>query len=271
MYCRWHKPYCHCCMQQDTPHANFYSGTSNIVLPVANKGYFPPEYQEKSRLCYYASLFNSLEVNSSFYKIPMPRTVERWATEVPDDFRFTFKLWKAITHSKELDYDPESITKFMRAIDTAGSKKGALLIQFPGSIKVSMLQKFRQLMDDLQATNLTSGWRLAIEFRDKSWYRDNVYQLLEQYKAGVVVHDMPASSTPLIDMETDFMFLRFHGENGDYRGSYEDDHLHEQAQYIKDWLAEGKTVFSYFNNTMGAAVHNLMTLNAYVREENTFD
>ena len=76
---------------------NFYAGTSNIVLPVPNKSFFPPKYRDKTRLNYYASLFNSVEINSSFYKVPLPRTVEKWTTEVPPNFRFSFKLSKAIT------------------------------------------------------------------------------------------------------------------------------------------------------------------------------
>src|SRR4051812_42568677 len=108
----------------------FYSGTSNVVLPVPNKGHYPPEYQDKSRLHFYASLFNTVEVNSSFYKLPMPRTVERWASEVPEHFRFSFKLWREITHVKELNYDPANIARFFEVVNRIGAKKGCILIQF---------------------------------------------------------------------------------------------------------------------------------------------
>src|SRR3954471_14852776 len=102
------------------PKAEFYCGTSNVVLPVRNKGYFPPEFQDKTRLNYYASLFNSVEVNSSFYKLPLPRTVEKWANDVSDNFRFTFKLSKSITHAKELHYNVEDVADFMRVVSAAG-------------------------------------------------------------------------------------------------------------------------------------------------------
>lgn len=242
----------------------FYSGTSNIVLPVANKLLFPEEYKDKSRLNYYAALFNSLEVNSSFYKIPMARTVEKWSNDVPEHFRFTFKLWKGITHARELEYAPADIEKFMNAVKPAADKSGCLLIQFPASIKVSRTQRVRQLLEDISQHNLDNQWKTAVEFRDKSWYNNNTYQMLEQRGMAVVVHDMPASATPLIDTEADFVFMRFHGEEGNYRGSYLDDFLSEHAEYIKDWLREGKTVYTYFNNTMGAALQNLMTLNKFV-------
>ena len=120
-------------------------------------------------------------------------------------------------------------------------------------------------MDLLQEVNSKYVWPVAIEFRDKSWYTDNVYEMLEQYQAAVVVHDMPASATPLIDMDCAFFYMRFHGQKGDYRGSYDEDVLEERAQNIKDRVTAGKTVYAYFNNTMGEAVHNLATLNRLYR------
>ena len=196
----------------------FFCGTSNVVLPVANKALFPVSHQDKTRLSYYGSLCNSVEINSTFYRLPMPRTVERWAGEVPDDFRFTFKLWREITHAKELIYDAYDVGRFMDIINRIGEKKGCLLVQFPASIRRSFFHKVRKLLDQL-ASNAINGWKLAVEFRDTSWYDDTVYEMLEQYHASVVEHDMPKSATPLIDMTQRFHYLRFHGENGDYRGS----------------------------------------------------
>ncbi len=231
-----------------------------MVLPVPNKSHFPPEYRDKTRLTYYATIFNSLEVNSSFYKIPLGRTVAKWAGEVPPGFTFSFKLWKGITHCKELIYDAKDIERFMQAINMAGDKKGCLLIQFPASITGSYFLRLRKLLDDLAQTGLTSGWRLALEFRHPTWYRDPVYQLLEQHNAAVVIHDMPKSLTPYIDMEANFAYIRFHGEKGDYRGSYTHEHLKEHSERIKELVKEKKDVFAYFNNTIGDAAYNAMEL-----------
>jgi len=240
--------------------AQFYCGTSNIVLPVPNKAHYPPQYRDKSRLHYYASIFNSVEINSSFYKLPMPATVARWAGDVPAGFRFSFKMWGAITHAKELSYNVADIHKFLQVVSNAGDKKGCLLIQFPASIKVSYFQKLKNLLNDISSCPEVSGWKLAVEFRDRSWYRDTVYELLDNHGTAVVVHDMPASATSPADMDTQLVYLRFHGEHGKYRGSYDRDQLQEYAANIKDWLAEGRPVFAYFNNTMGDAVHNAIAL-----------
>jgi uncharacterized protein YecE (DUF72 family) len=242
---------------------NFYSGTSGLVLPVKNKQAYPPQFQDKSRLTYYATLFSSLEVNSSFYKLPMERTVIKWAGEAPDGFQFTFKLWQGITHNKGLVYDPQDIERFIQVINRIGDKKGCLLVQFPPSFGIDayLLEK---LLADLQQTDSQQAWKVAIEFRNRSWYQDEVYELLNRYNAAIVLHDLPASATPMQIGEAGFAYLRFHGPAGGYRGSYADDFLYEYAQYINEWLADGKDVYVYFNNTMGDAVKNLMTLNSFI-------
>lgn len=242
----------------------FYCGTSNIMLPVKNKAFLPEQYQDKSRLNYYATLLNSIEINSTFYKLPLPRTIEKWVCDVPETFRFTFKLSKSITHSKELHYDVADIRRFGQAVNASGDKKGCILIQFPQSIKVSLYQKVKKLLDDLQVIGRLSGWHLAIEFRDPSWYQDPVFQMLESYKASIVMHDMPKSFTPIIDMERTFFYLRFHGVAGDYRGGYPQDFLSDHASNIQSWLDDGYPAFAYFNNTIGDAIHNAMDLKCFV-------
>lgn len=247
------------------PNGNFYSGTSGVVLPVPNKLSFPPEFQEKSRLTYYASLFNSVEINSSFYKVPMPATVQKWAESVPEDFRFTFKLWKGITHNKGLDFKVEDVNHFMQVIAQAGSKKGCLLVQFPPSLKVSGIRQTEKLMLAIQQADSAQNWKIALEFRDRSWYVEETYDLLNDYNMGIVLHDKSAAASPLLEPATAFVYLRFHGPGGNYKGSYDDGFLYEYAQYIKDWQRDGKSVYVYFNNTMGDAIKNLASLNQYVR------
>jgi uncharacterized protein YecE (DUF72 family) len=243
----------------------FYCGTSNVVLPVPNKTYYPPEYQDKSRLHYYASIYNSVEINSSFKKIPLKRTLERWSAEVPEDFRFTFKLWSGITHARDLDYDVNDVRQFVDAVNEIGNKKGCLLVQFPSMIKSSFLQRVRRLLSDLSSEENMGGWNLAIEFRDTSWHKDRVYKLLEDFSATMVVHDMPKSATPVVDLNVSFEYLRFHGELGRYRGSYDEDVLRDYATLIRAWEAEGKSVFAYFNNTLGAAAINASDLVGFTK------
>jgi uncharacterized protein YecE (DUF72 family) len=242
----------------------FYSGTSGLNLPIP-RSQFPAEFHGKSRLEYYASLFNSIEINSVFYKLPKSSTVANWAESVPENFRFTFKVSKTITHAKSLKFAAKDINDFVKTVDHIGEKKGCLLAQFPPSLKIEMLNELQGLLETLGEATYNSGWKLAIEFRDSSWYEREVYELLQEYDAAMVLQDMPKSATPFKYATGDFIYLRFHGPEPRYRGNYNHEFLKRYAEYINTWINDNKIVYAYFNNTAGAAVENLQTLNKYVR------
>lgn len=92
-----------------------------------------------------------------------------------------------------------------------------------------------------------------------------MYELLEEYHAAMVIQDMPKSATPLNYVRGDFIYLRFHGPEPRYSGDYSDKFLKRIAENINTWISEKKTVYAYFNNTVGTAVENLQTLNKYVK------
>lgn len=248
----------------------FYSGMSGLVLPLP-KYKFPEAFQKSSRLTYYSSLFNSIEINRSFYALPNGKTMAKWSNEVPDDFKFTVKLWKQITHTKGLQFEKADVKQFFDAIDHVGKKKGCLLIQFPAGLKNHSFAQLEDLLHTIQTCDTSNGWKIAIEFRDSSWYSEDTYHLVETYGGTVVVHDKPKGRSPHLPLNSDVIYVRFHGPKGDYRGSYDDDFLHEYASYFRDWLGEGKSVFVYFNNTMGSAFDNLKTLNGYLSHSDTGD
>ena len=239
-----------------------YSGTSGLVAPVPQSLY-PLEFQGKSRLAYYASFANSLEVNSSFYKSPKISTIKKWAESVDDHFQFTFKIPKVISHSKGLVFDPQETNNFIALVSNIGNKKGCLLAQFPPSLKVDKIGALQSFLAAIKPSG-DDGWKIAFEFRDRSWYKDEVYDLLASNNVCLVIHDLPASTTPL-KATTNFMYVRFHGPDGRYRGCYSDDFLLEWANNIKAWIADGRVVYYYFNNTMGDAYKNLQTLNRLVK------
>ena len=247
----------------------FYSGTSGLNLPMPVSQY-PSEFQKKSRLQYYASLFNSLEVNSTFYKLPRHSTVANWAAGVPGNFRFTCKISKTITHSRELQFTRKDVDDFMEVVNNVGEKKGCLLAQFPPSVTIDMLDRLERLLETLAEAVQNTSWKLAVEFRDPSWYEREVYEILAEYNATLVIQDIPKSATPLDHVWGDIIYLRFHGPEPRYRGDYNDEFLKRYATYINTWMAEKKTVYCYFNNTVGAAFSNLQTLNSYVQGSSIF-
>jgi uncharacterized protein YecE (DUF72 family) len=235
-------------------------GTSGIVLP-GNKATFPEEFKTGTRLHYYGALFNTLEINSSFYKIPKASTFEKWAEEVPDHFRFTVKLWRGITHVKKLEYSADDLTAFINAAAGLGDKKGCLLIQFPASISIEYLTGVEKILQVLAQRNERGQWQLAIELRHSSWYQEHAYAVFAKYNTTLVLHDMPNSTTPvdcLLDKSfySQRLYIRFHGPTGRYNGSYSNRFIDEYAERIKRWQSSGKEVYVYFNNTIGSALQN---------------
>ncbi len=242
-----------------------WSGTSGLVLPVANKQALPPEWRDRPRISYYASLFNSIEVNSSFYKIPLPATFARWATEVPEDFQFTIKLWRGLTHVPDLRFNGEDVRRFMHAANNLAVKKGCLLIQLPPRLTVKASGQLADLLELTRQADSGQPWKLAVEFRNRSWYSPEVDKILSQHEAGRVLHDMPSSAItelPPNQPAISFVYLRFHGPKGDYKGGYEQPLLAAWAERIALWQSEKKEIYVYFNNTIGDALADLATLQA---------
>lgn len=242
--------------------SSYYSGTSNLVTPLRQAEY-PIEFTGASRLTYYASLFSSVEINASFYKLPKMATIEKWGKSVPEDFRFTFKVSKGVTHAKGLVFNSWELEQFVDTVASIGDKKGCLLVQLPPKINREKEEELAGLLECLNDN--ARGWNIAVEFRHPSWYDKAVYRLLQHYGTGMVQHDMPQAVTPKIDIVESFVYLRFHGPEGTYRGSYDNAVLDSQSKRIAGWVKDGKVVYAYFNNTMGNAIGNLETLNKMVR------
>lgn len=236
-----------------------FIGTSNIVVP-GNKQSFPDGYQLKSRLNYYSSLFNSVEINSSFYKVPMLSTFQKWYADVPENFAFSIKLWKEITHVKNLATDLKDIDTFLQAASGINDKKGCLLIQFPGKITLEYYSQLEQLLIRLAKADEQNRWQAAIEFRNPGWYVSEAYELLDEYGATMVLHDMPKAKNYTVNQTAAAVYIRYHGVNGNYKGSYSNSFLQQQYQLINSWLNTGKNVYAYFNNTMGSALENALAL-----------
>jgi uncharacterized protein YecE (DUF72 family) len=234
-------------------------GTSNIVVP-GNKQSFPLAFQDRSRLHYYSSIFNTIEINSSFYKIARQSTYEKWTADVPGDFKFTLKLNKEVTHSKNLASGLTVIAKFMEAAEGIKDKKGCVLIQFPGKITLDYFTQVEEIMHQLKINDSGNEWRKAAEFRHSSWYTGETFELLDEFDAAIVLQDIPKSKIQDTVQHADFIYIRYHGPKGDYRDSYPDSFLQEQADKINEWLSRGKDVYAYFNNTIGSAFDNAISL-----------
>ncbi len=197
--------------------------------------------------------------------MPKLTTLEKWREIVPPHFRFTFKVPKAVTHAKGLQFSVEELEAFAETVAQVSNKRGCLLVQLPPSVKRDRQEELEGLLECLSSD--AKGWNIAVEFRDSSWYNSAVYRVLQSYRAGMVEQDLPRSATPQVTVADQFAYLRFHGPEGTYRGSYDDLFLLGHAKRIAAWVKEGREVYVYFNNTMGDALGNLGTLNAMVEQQ----
>ena len=230
-------------------------GLSGVVLPYP-KYKFPEEFHHASRLTIYSNFFDSIEVNASFYKVPQRKTIERWFDTVPANFRFTFKLHQDFTHKKFPEYDADELAKFVETISLVKEKSGCVLVQFPPSVKSGNIGNLAKLLADLRTAMQTVSWKIAVEFRDSSWYNDDTFDLLRSEHCSLVLQDIPKSAAPFNTTSDEFVYVRFHGPTGNYRESYSAGFLQEYTEYVEQWVDEGKQVYIYFNNTAGSAFEN---------------
>jgi uncharacterized protein YecE (DUF72 family) len=221
------------------------------------RGVFYPQSGSSARwLEIYAQSFDTVEINATFYRLPAVKTVEGWAKRTPDDFLFALKASRYLTHVKRLRDIVEGVKRMDACVEPLrqASKLGPMLWQLPPHLSRD---------DDLLQTALealTPGSH-AFEFRDSSWFAEDVYELLRRHGAALVVADRaPGSPSPWVDT-ADWSYLRFHSgraRDGDYSAR-------ELRAWAKRLTCQTGAVFAYFNNDwQGFAIANAQTLRALV-------
>jgi uncharacterized protein YecE (DUF72 family) len=197
--------------------------------------------------------------------LPRFDTIVKWTADVPENFLFTFKIPQVVSHAPMLKFDPENVYRFMEVILATGNKKGSVLIQFPGKLTAAESPRLKSLLTTIRKAKGGLEWKLAVEFRHASWYTEKTNLLLQQFGATRVIHDLPSFHAPAGEYEFfPEMYLRLHGPEKGYRGSYSDEFLLSHARQIGNRINEGKEVYVYLNNTLGDAAKNLSTLNQMV-------
>jgi uncharacterized protein YecE (DUF72 family) len=221
--------------------------------------FYPPRLPARSWLEYYASRFDTVELNSSFYRLPRREAVERWAEQTPHGFVVAVKVSRYLTHIKRLRETARHLERLLERIEPLArtSRLGPLLWQLPPTFK----------RDDERLANALAEFpptlRHAIEFRHPSWFCDGVMDLLRARGVALVIAHRPEiASFQTHELTADFVYLRFHHGARGRRGNYSRSELHEWAAAIRRWAAE-RDVYAYFNNDWeGFAPANAETLRA---------
>ena len=210
----------------------------------------------------YARIFDTVEINNTFYRLPERPTFSAWAARAPRGFLYSVKASRFLTHMKKLKDPEEPLIRLFSRMEPLGKHLGPVLYQLPPGWKLDRerLEHFLQVLPD--------GFRHVLEFRDPTWYSDDVLRMLERYGVALCLHDMPGSATGQ-ERVGPFVYARFHGANGHYNGSYSDTRLRSWASWLLAQQDAGADVYVYFNNDVGGhAPRNALTLRRLMEEPN---
>ncbi len=201
-------------------------------------------------LAHYAAHFPTVEINNTFYRKPTPRAMAALADRTPDGFLYAIKMWRGITHYRKLKDSSDLLAKFMPLIaEIPPSRRGPLLVQLPGGFKRN-IERLDAFLADLRRSMDRPAWRVAVEFRDPDWLHPESYVILDRHNVALCLADMP--QCPVTEPNAaDFIYVRRHGIEGTYGGTYLPEQIAADARRIKQWLAAGRDVFIYYNNDIG--------------------
>jgi uncharacterized protein YecE (DUF72 family) len=205
--------------------------------------FYPADLAQKQWLDYYTTQFDTVEINNTFYRLPEAEAFANWRARVPTRFLYAVKASRFLTHMKKLKDPVEPLDRLFSRARLLGSRLGPVLYQLPPhwTVDVERLTVF--------VRSLPARRRHAIEFRDPSWYTDEVFTLLARHRVACCVHDM-AGSAIADRVAGPFVYARFHGPVR-YGGRYEDGTLDRWAHWFAARLQAGQPVFAYFNNDIG--------------------
>jgi uncharacterized protein YecE (DUF72 family) len=206
------------------------------------KGPFYPENLPSGKFfSFYSKVFHTVEINSSFYHLPLTKTFEKWRDSSPPDFIFALKGSRFITHIKKLSDPAEPIKKFMERADGLAEKIGPILFQLPPSMKMD-LDKLGNFVGELPR-----GFRFAFEFRNSSWFDSPVYSLLSDHGAAFCISELDKTISPM-EVTADFVYVRLHGPSGPYKGRYSQEALKTWHEKFETWAHNSRDVYCYFDN-----------------------
>lgn len=208
--------------------------------------FYPPEVKAKDQLRFYASQFDTAEINASFYRLPTENAVAAWRDAVPDGFLFAWKASRFLTHNKKLNDPEDSLDLILGRMAPLGDRYGPVLFQLPPSLKRDH-ERLARFLDCLPKDR-----RCTIEFRHPSWYEADIFDLLQAHDVALCVSDHHDAPSPR-EATASFVYIRAHGPGGRYYGRYPSAELNSLANAIAGWRSAGKPVFCYFDNDIKSA------------------
>lgn len=239
---------------------NIYIGCSGFYNNDWKGSLYPEDAKSKDFLTLYSKEFNAVEINSTFYRKPTAKTLLKWFEETPKDFRFFIKIPKGISHERRLKDCKEEIQEFSEHIQTHLKEKlSGFLYQFPHSFKNTEENL------NLIIQNLDFDYLNVIEFRNDSWWNDEIYSILRSKKIIFSGVSFPGNlPDDFIINNAELFYYRLHGKPILYKSEYPENEMKILAENI---LKSKRKGFVFFNNTWGtAAVKNAIELNKILQK-----
>lgn len=230
-----------------------FVGTSGWQYAHWRRAFYPERLPQREWLPYFAQRFRTVEVNNTFYNLPEKTVFEHWRLNTPDDFCFAVKMSRYLTHLKRLHDPEEPVKRFMERASALGPKLGPVLIQLPPRFKANL-----ELLD-ATLERFAPPVRVAIEFRDPSWFTQETKDLLQRHRVALCLADSPRRKQP-VWRTADWGFVRFHEGTGPAAPGYQREVLQRWVGVIAHAWRPGEDVYAYFNNdAAGYAVKNATT------------
>ncbi|MFN7135429.1 MAG: DUF72 domain-containing protein [Myxococcales bacterium] len=202
----------------------------------------------------YCQVFSTVELNTTFYRLPKPEAVDRWREESPAGFVFACKGSRFLTHMKRLTDTTVGVARYFDVVLRLGDKLGPILWQLPPQMTKPDPERLRRFL-----RAMPEGTRHVVEFRSAAWYTDEICDVLDEAGAAFCEHDLVAARPPRFT--GGFRYLRFHGASGKYHGRYGREGLEPWARDLKAWRRRGREAFVYFNNDLhGHALYDALVL-----------
>ena len=206
--------------------------------------FYPHDLPKKQSFSYYQSVFDSVELNVSFYRLVPESVYKGWQKKVSENFLFAIKASRFITHVKRLK-DFEAIEKFIGPVLELKPNLGPILFQLPRNFK-----KDTEVLNDF-IERLPNDLKYVFEFRDASWFDSETYDVLEANNIALA-----ASRSTLFSykemLTADFVYVRLHGPGDQYASNYTDEELGKWADKALTWDQGGRDVYMFFNNDFEA-------------------
>jgi uncharacterized protein YecE (DUF72 family) len=231
-----------------------FVGTSGWVYPHWRGAFYPQKLSQRKWFAHYAERFSTVEINNTFYRLPSESVFRGWEERAPDGFVYALKANRYITHVRRLRDAAGPLGLFLGRARLLGEHLGPVLYQLPPRMKkdAARLEAFVSLLPD----DVTH----AFEFRDPSWYAEDVFDILKGAGCGLCVHDLASAPAPR-RADSMFAYCRFHGSRLSGDAPYGPRALVPWAEWMARLLGEGREVYAYFNNDEGAnAVKDALAL-----------